>query len=190
MARIAAVSPPYDDEVASQLEAMMPTGAPPILLFRTFVRNMPMATAMHEWGSYELSTRLSLTMRDREMLIDRTCARCGCEYEWSVHVAFFGERAGMTVEQITSITQGDAGDPCWTDRRDRLLLEAADALHDTSDIDDALWQELQSEFSDTELLDLMLLCGWYHAISFAANASRLALEPGVARLADVAPGEA
>jgi alkylhydroperoxidase family enzyme len=190
MSRIAAVSPPYDDEVASQLEAMMPAGAPPILLFRTFVRNMPMAKAMQEWGGYELSKRLSLTMRDRELLIDRTCARCGCEYEWAVHVAFFGERAGLTAEQITSIAHGDAGDPCWTDQRDRRLLEAADALHDRSDIDDALWPELQSEFSDAELLDLMLLCGWYHAISFAANASRLALEPGVPRFADVAPREA
>jgi alkylhydroperoxidase family enzyme len=190
MSRIAAVSPPYDDEVASQLDAMMPAGAPPILLFRTFVRNMAMAKAMQEWGGYELSKRLSLTMRDRELLIDRTCARCGCEYEWAVHVAFFGERAGITVDQVTSIAHGNSGDPCWTDRRDRLLLEAVDALHDTSDIGDALWQELYSEFSDTELLDLMMLCGWYHAISFAANASRLALEPGVPRFADVAPGAA
>jgi alkylhydroperoxidase family enzyme len=190
MSRIAAVSPPYDDEVASQLEAMMPADAPPILLFRTFVRNMAMAKAMQEWGGYELSKRLSLTMRDRELLIDRTCARCGCEYEWGVHVAFFGERVDLTAEQITSIAHGDAGDPCWTDQRDRLLLEAADALHDRSDIDDALWQELQLEFTDAELLDLMMLCGWYHAISFVANASRLALEPGVPRFADVAPRQA
>ncbi|HEV7760231.1 MAG TPA: hypothetical protein VGO78_14620 [Acidimicrobiales bacterium] len=32
-------------------------------------------------------------MRDREIVIDRTCARCGCQYEWGVHVAFFGDRA-------------------------------------------------------------------------------------------------
>jgi alkylhydroperoxidase family enzyme len=185
MPRINAVSPPYEPDVATQLEAMMPGGAPPILLFRTFVRNMSMAKAMQEWGGYELSSKLSLTMRDRELLIDRTCAVCGCEYEWSVHVAYFGERVGLTAEQITSLAHGGPSDPCWTENRDRLVLAAADALHDTSDIDDSLWEELRREFSDAELLDLMMLCGWYHAISFAATASRLPLEPGAPRFADV-----
>ena len=52
-----------------------PAGVPPIGLFRTFVCNLPMAQAMGGWGSYELDRRLSLTMRDREIVIDRTCAR-------------------------------------------------------------------------------------------------------------------
>ncbi|MPZ89296.1 MAG: hypothetical protein GEU81_14760 [Nitriliruptorales bacterium] len=126
MSRITPASPPYEPDVASRLEAMTPAGVPPILLFGTFVLNMPMSGAMSEWGSYELSKRLSLTMRDREPLIDRTCTRCGCEYEWGVHVAFF----------------------------------------------------------------LMMLCGWYHAISFTANGSRVALEAGAPRFADVAAGRA
>ena len=28
------------------------------------------------------------------------------------------------------------------------------------------------------MLDLLLLCGWYHAISFAANGARVPREPG------------
>src|SRR5918995_6927286 len=142
MSRIPPVEPPYEPEVAYRLEAMMPPGVPPILLFRTFVQNLPMATAMRGWGAYELSRQLSLTMRDREIVIDRTCARCGCEYEWGVHVAYFADRVGLTADQVASLTSGDAGDPCWTDERDRLLVEAADALHDTHDIGDALWARL------------------------------------------------
>lgn len=65
MARIEPVQPPYTPEVARRLEAMMPPGAPPILLFRTFVRNLPMAEAMGGWGRYELSRKLSVSMRDR-----------------------------------------------------------------------------------------------------------------------------
>lgn len=186
MSRITPASPPYEPDVASRLEAMMPAGTPPILLFRTLVRNLPMSGAMGEWGGYELSKRLSLTMRDRELLIDRTCARCGCEYEWGVHVAFFAERVGLTAEQITSLAHGEPSDPCWVDARDRLLVRAADALHDTSHIDDDLWDQLHAVFTDAELLDLMMLCGWYHAISFAANGSRVALEAGAPRFADVA----
>ena len=92
MAAIQPVDPPYPPQVAEFLEAMMPPGEPPIRLFRTFVRNLPMTEAMSGWGGYELSKRLSLSMRDREIVIDRTCARCGCEYEWGVHTAFFAER--------------------------------------------------------------------------------------------------
>jgi len=73
MPRIDPVEPPYDSVVGHRLEAMMPPGVPPILLFRTFVKNFPMTEAMGAWGGYELSKRLSLSMRDREIVIDRTC---------------------------------------------------------------------------------------------------------------------
>ena len=157
---------------------MMPPGVPPIALFRTFVRNASMTAAMHEWGSYELSRRLSLSLRDREIVIDRTCVRCGCEYEWGVHVAYFGERAGLIAAQVASLVYGNADDECWETERDRLLIRAVDALHDGADIDDALWLELSTEFDDRQLLDLTMLCGWYHAISFAATALRVPLEQG------------
>jgi alkylhydroperoxidase family enzyme len=186
MSRIAPVEPPYAPEVGERLEAMMPPGVPPLLLFRTFVQNLPMATAMGGWGGYELSRHLSLSLRDREILIDRTCARCGCEYEWGVHVAFFADRAQLTVEQVTSLTHGGADDACWDDERDRLLVEAADALHDGADIDDELWSRLSPVFSPPAMLDLLLLCGWYHAISFAAKGARVDLEPGAPRFVDVA----
>ncbi len=178
MPRIDPVAEPYGPEVAERLEAMMPPGVPPILLFRTFVRNLPMAEAMGSWGGYELGKRLSLTRRDREIVIDRTCARCDCEYEWGVHVAFFAERVGLTGEQITSLTHGQATDACWDDERDRVLIEAVDALHDTARIDDALCVRLAAAFADDELLDLLALTGWYHAISFAANGAQVDLEDG------------
>jgi alkylhydroperoxidase family enzyme len=186
VSRIDPVQPPYSPEAGERLAAMMPPGVPPILLFRTFVRNLPMTEAMSCWGGYELSKRLSLSLRDREIVIDRTCARCGCEYEWGVHVAFFAERAGLSGEQIASLTHGAASDPCWTDDRDRLLIEAVDALHDSSDIGEDLWSRLTGLFSEEQLLDLPMLCGWYHAISFTANAARVGLEDGVPRFADMA----
>ena len=184
-ARIPALDPPYDPAVATQLEAMMPAGVPPIGLFRTFVRNVPMARAMHGWGRYELGRDLSIPMRLREVVIDRTTARCGAEYEWGVHVVSFAERVDLGKEQIHSLTHGDATDTCWTDGRERLLIRAVDALHDHSDIDDALWVELKRHFTDAELLDLIAMCGWYHAISFLARATRLPSERGAPRFTDV-----
>ena len=183
--RVEPVQPPYPPDLAGRLEAMMPPGVPPLLLFRTFVRNLPMTDAMRGWGGYELSKRLSLTIRDREIIIDRTCARCGCEYEWGVHVSSFAERAGLTAPQITSLTHGGADDPCWTTDRDRLLIAAADTLHDIADIADDLWGRLTAVFSHDQLLDLTMLAGWYHAIGYTANAARVGLEDGAPRMADV-----
>ena len=184
--RIAPLAGPYEPEVGSVLAGMMPLGTPPIALFRTFARNLPMTAAMGEWGAYELGRHLSLSMRDREILIDRTCARCGAEYEWGVHVLFFAERVGLGADQISSLTHGGPEDDCWSER-DRLLLRAADALHDTSDLDDELWDGLTGVLTEAEILDLLLLCGWYHAISYVARACRVDLEPGAPRFEDVRP---
>jgi alkylhydroperoxidase family enzyme len=187
MSRIAVLEPPYDREVEAQLAAMMPVGRPPIALFRMFARNLPMTRAMHGWGRYELGRDLTLGMREREIVIDRTSARCGCEYEWGVHALTFADRVGLTAAQLTSLVHGGPADSCWTDERERLLLRAVDALHDSGDIDDTLWAGLAAVFAEPQLLDLVLLCGWYHAVSFAARAARLPCEPGAPRFADVRP---
>ena len=186
--RITPVETPYAPGVGEQLQRMMPPGVAPIGLFRTFVRNLPMATAMHGWGTYELGRQLSVSMRAREIVIDRTCARCGCEYEWGVHVRFFAERVGFTADQTASLVHGRATDPCWSVTSERMLIELVDQLHDHADVDDELWDGLRAHYADDQLLDLVVLCGWYHAISFVATAARVSHEPGAPRFDDVRPG--
>ncbi len=92
---------------------------------------------------------------------------------------------GLTGDQVASLTHGAATDGCWIDERDRVLIEAVDSLHDTSRIGDVLWVRLVAVLEDAELLDLLMLSGWYHAISFAANGVELDLEDGAPRFADV-----
>jgi alkylhydroperoxidase family enzyme len=186
MTRIEPLEPPYDDAVAAQLAAMMPPGVPPIRLFRTFARNLAMTQAMTAWGRYELGRDLSLSMREREIVIDRTCARCEAEYEWGVHVAFFAERVGLDAAQLASLTRGGPDDACWTDHRERLLIEVVDSLHTSSNIAEELWVRLAAEFSEAEILDIVLLCGWYHAISFAVNVTAVTHEDRTPRFTDVA----
>jgi alkylhydroperoxidase family enzyme len=176
--RIAPVIEPYDDATSAQLTAMMPPGEPPIALFRTMARNPELTNAMHRHGSYMLSKRLSVDMRTREIVIDRTCARCGCDYEFGVHIGYFADRVGLTAEQVRSLATGGADDPCWTEARERAVIRLVDELHDHSDVDDPLWHELRAHFSDEQLLDLVVLTGWYHTISFLARAARVPLEPG------------
>ncbi|MFG3577755.1 carboxymuconolactone decarboxylase family protein [Micromonospora chersina] len=168
MARILALEPPFTPDVEAQLATMMPAGVPPIGLFRTFAKNLPMTIAMSNWGRYELGRDLTLTLRERETVILRTCARCRCEYEWGVHVMVFADRAELTPAEVTSLTYGSPDDPCWTAGREAMLIRMADALHDSCDVDDELWQSAQALLDERQLLDVLLLCGWYHAICFAA----------------------
>ena len=182
--RITPLETPFSPSQHALLERMMPPGVPPIALFRTFVRNEPMTDAMHGWGSYELSRRLSVPLRTREIVIDRVTARLGCEYEWGVHVAFFADAAGFTPQQVRSLVDGTADDPCWDDD-DRAVVRLVDSLIDTADLAHDVWRDAASRFSDAQLLDLLLLTGWYHAIAFAANAARVPLERDAPRFADV-----
>ena len=70
--RVAPAGPPYDAATAAALEAL----GPPIALFRVFARRPDRARGIHGWGSYYLSRRAALTLRQRELVIDRTTARC------------------------------------------------------------------------------------------------------------------
>jgi hypothetical protein len=63
------------------------------------------------------------------------------------------------------------------------LIRAVDALHDTGDVPDDLWDELLDHLAADQILDLTMLCGWYHAISFTAIAARVPLEDFAPRFA-------
>ncbi|MBO0729716.1 MAG: carboxymuconolactone decarboxylase family protein [Acidimicrobiaceae bacterium] len=183
MSRLIALEPPYEPEVAELLAAMMPPGAPPIALFRTMVRNRPMTAAMHGLGRYELGRGLSVSLREREIVILRTCASCEAEYEWGVHAELFARRAELTGRQVAVLTHGTPGEGDWT-HRELLLIRLVDSLVATRDLSDELWSDLAGEFSDVQLLDLVVLCGWYQAISQLCRAVQVDLEPTAPRFTD------
>lgn len=120
----------------------------------------------------------SITLRQRELMILRTTARCGSEYEWGVHVAFFAAAAGFTAPEIAATVRGGRADFVGDDA---LVVALADALHDGADVPDALWDELAARFSPPQLVELLFLAGLYHAVSFVTNATRLPPEPGAPR---------
>jgi alkylhydroperoxidase family enzyme len=173
------MDPPYPPAVAEALARVMPEGVPPLVLFRALAVNQRVFLRLMAGG---LLDRGSLTLRERELVIDRTCFRCGSEYEWGVHVTFFGPRIGLTPEETRDLC---AEDPERTvfGPRDRLLLRLCDELHATARVGDTLWTALAAEWSPEQLVELIVLAGYYHAIAFTTNALRLPLEPFGARFA-------
>jgi alkylhydroperoxidase family enzyme len=177
--RIRPMEPPYSAAAAAAFERVMPDGVPPLVLFRTLAVNERVFLRVMAGG---LLDRGTLTLRERELVIDRTCFRCGSEYEWGVHVAFFGPRIGLTEAEAHDLCAEDPATTAFS-ARERLLLELCDELHATANVSDALWTALAGVWSAAQLLELIVLAGHYHTIAFATNALRLPLEPGAARFA-------
>ena len=175
--RIATAEPPYTPEVESALNRVMPLGVPPLVLFTTLARNPRVFQRFMAGG---LLDKGSISLREREIVVNRTTARCGSEYEWGVHIAFFAEASALTPDQVRATVHGEADDPCWT-LREGLLIRMVDALHDDATIDDGLWAALRREFEEAQMIELIVLAGFYHMVSFVTNGLHLPLEDGAAR---------
>lgn len=171
--RIAPATPPYAPEIQARFDRIMPPGVPPLLLFRVLARDERLF-ARFSGGS--LLDKGHLTLRQREIVIHRVTARCGSEYEWGVHAAFFAQPAGLSDARLQSLVVGGPQDACWT-AEDALLISFADSVLATCDVDDALWQQLKPAFSDEAILELLLLAGFYRTVSTLTNVLRLPNEP-------------
>src|SRR6478736_125543 len=110
-ARITAAEPPFPADVQKQLDRIMPPGMPPLTLFTTLARDPRLFGKFFAAG---LLDRGHLTLRQREIVIDRTTALCGSEYEWGVHVALFAARAELTGQQVAALAGVSADDASWS----------------------------------------------------------------------------
>src|SRR3954471_7437674 len=174
--RIAPLTPPYPPEIQAQFDRIM-RGAPPLLLFRV------MAGHTRAWDKFRAGGLLDpgpLSLRQREIVIDRTCALNECEYEWGVHVATFAGAARLTEDEVRATVRGDAKSSCWSPA-EQALIAAVDALHQRATLDDAEFAALAAHFDEAQILEIMLLCGFYRTVSYLANGLRLPLEENAAR---------
>ena len=187
LTRISPVEPPYEAETGATLRKWMPPGGgvEPLKLFRTLVVHPELASRMRPLGSGILAHGL-VEPREREIVIHRTCARSGAEYEWGVHVLAFGKPLGLTDEQIAATAAGTSDDPSW-EERERLLIRLSDELYDTDTISDGLWAELVKGWRDEQLLELIVTAGWYRLLSYVINACGVELEPWATRFPEHAP---
>jgi len=176
MTRIAPLEPPYEPELQDWFDRVM-RGAPPLMLFRVMATN---ARAWEKFRGGSLLDRGPLSLREREIVIDRTTALNRCEYEWGVHVMTFAKAAALSEAQIRATVCDDADAPCWS-VAEQALIAAADALHARSTLSDDEFSKLTSHFDDAQIIEIILLCGFYRTVSYLANGLGLPLEEKAAR---------
>lgn len=177
MNRIDPAAPPYDPAITEALARIMPPGMEPLVLFRTMARSPRVFARMFAGG---LLDKGALSLRQREIVIDRTTARLGCEYEWGVHVALFAAKVGFGPTEIAATVHGAADVACWAPD-EQALVAIVDDLVDRRTIGEATWTHARQHLDEVQLLEVIALAGYYHTISFLCRGLDLPLESYAAR---------
>lgn len=179
-ARIMPLDPPYSPEIGEQLQKLMPPNTPqePLKLFRVLVQHNDFSSRMRPFASGILVHGL-LSPRERELIILRTCANSGAEYEWGVHVSAFSPAVGISQQEVIA-TKKPLDEGTWSEQ-DSILLTMVDQLHENSDIEDATWARASQIWDTARLLEILLVAGWYRTIAYVCNATRVPLEDWAAR---------
>lgn len=142
-------------------------------LFATLAHHPRLLKRWSQFGGLLLAGG-TLSARDREVLILRTAANCGADYEWGHHLPL-GRHAGLTDEEMAALA-GPAGVAAAVDAD---LVAAADELHAENVIGDATWAALAARYDEQQLIELCMVVGQYHLVAFTLRSLRIQPEAGV-----------
>jgi alkylhydroperoxidase family enzyme len=178
LSRIGLLEEPYPDWFAAAMERITPPGAPPLDLFRAI------GTSRRGWDKFAAGSLLDkgpLPLREREIVILRTCARCNCGYEWGVHAALFASRARLSEAELAD-TAADASNEALRQEREITLLRMVDALIDRKRLSDVEFARLSAHFGSEQILEIVQLVAFYHGVALVCGALDLTPEPGTPAL--------
>lgn len=164
----------------------LPEGLPPLNIFATLAKHPKLLDRFNRFGGFLLYKGL-LPVREREIVILRVGWRSGSVYEFGQHTDI-GRTAGLTEDEVRRLatdgadgadgTDGTDGTDGWTDP-DRDLVEMADELCLTNTVSEDVWRRLAKRWNDQEMMELLVVAGFYRLVSGFLNATGVEREPGV-----------
>jgi len=107
--------------------------------------------------SGRVHTASHLSDRLREIVVLRTVARLGADYEWTSHVRVARAAGLLSDAEIEGLRTGDVES---FRTAEIAAIRFAEAVEDRG-VDDALWRSTREHFGEVELLDLAMLVGFY-----------------------------
>ena len=162
-----------DDEVAAVVENGLSRDGVPLNIFGVLAHHPRLLKRFNLMGGLLLNGG-RLPAREREIVVLRVGWNAQARYEFGQHT-IIGREAGLTDDEITSLTRDD-GD--WSDD-DRTLIAMADELHADDCVSSATWQRLASRWDQAELVELLVLAGFYRLVSGFLNSAGVQLDDGV-----------
>ena len=112
--------------------------------------------------------------RDRELLTLRTVYRSGSEYLFGHH-RLSAPDAGISDAEIAAVMGANHD---WSPR-DALLLRVADELTAGTDLADDIWAELAEIYDEAQLVETVMMVGFYRMVCAFIVTLRIQREPGV-----------
>jgi 4-carboxymuconolactone decarboxylase len=161
----------WNDDVRS----IVGSDGPTLNIFATLAHHPKLMKRWIVFGNHVLA-KSTLPARHRELLILRTGWNCRSPYEWGQHVAI-ARTAGLDDTAIARVADGPEV-PGW-DPFDRVLLQAADELHDDACLTESTYAALAERYDARQMLDLVFTVGQYHIVAMAVNSFRVQRDDGV-----------
>ncbi len=164
--------PPPDELTAAVFEPFEREGRPPIALYRALA-NAPTMLSAYAGLARALRHDAETPRALRELVILRTAQLTGSEYEWAHHRSM-AANAGVGDEKVLGVEEWRASTAF--DASERAALRCAEEMHELALTDEA-FAELRESFSDPEIVELVLLVAFYHAVARLIQALGLEVEP-------------
>ncbi|MEL6890101.1 MAG: carboxymuconolactone decarboxylase family protein [Actinomycetota bacterium] len=164
-----------EGELAEILAGALTHDGTPLNIFGVLGRHPKLLKRFNLLGGFILNKGL-LPERERELVILRVGANARAEYEFGQHTVI-GRRCGLTDDEITALTADPSGHD-WS-AHDRALIALADDLHTDDCVSDATWSALVARWNDAELVELLIVAGFYRLVSGFLNSAGVQLDDGV-----------
>jgi len=174
--RVPPLPPPWSEADAAGIGRWGHPAAtyPPLLLTRVLQRHAGLADRVRHLGE-GLYVDGKLDARTRTIAILRTCGRIGSAYEWGGQAAFWGPLTGVTPAEADALTRDDADGPSWSPL-DRAVIESVDELERDGTLREPGWVALRDHLDDEQIVELLIVQGWYRMIATICNALDLGIE--------------
>lgn len=162
-----------DGELAEILAGALTHDGTPLNIFGVLGRHPKLLKRFNLMGGFILNKGL-LPEREREIVILRVGWNAQAKYEFGQHTVI-GERVGLTSAEIGAIAGGERD---WS-ADDAALISLADDLHVDDCVSDATWEALSTRWSDEEMIELLIVAGFYRLVSGFLNSAGVQLDKGI-----------
>ncbi len=173
--RIAPVTHPGPDLAEALAGTLVGPSGVPLNIFGTLAHHPALLARFNRFGGYLLNKGL-LDPRERELVILRVGWNCRSVYEFGQHTVI-GGREGLTDAEIAALT-GPAGRHPWS-AGDRALIDLCDELCDADCVSDGTYARVALTHSDAQMLEVVVVAGFYRLVSGFLNTFGVQLDPGV-----------
>ena len=174
-----------DPELTQILEGALTHDGTPLNIFGVLGLHPKQLKRFNLLGGFLLNKGL-LPPREREIVILQIGWNAQAKYEFGQHT-IIGKQCGLTDDEITALTitastttsrsSGSDAHP-WSDD-DRDLIAMADELSADDCVTDATWARLATRWSEPELVELLVVAGFYRLVSGFLNSAGVQLDDGV-----------